>query len=372
MKNQTAAIHNRLAEIRTKRGIAAATLAKGAGISRQTIYAIEAGTYIPNTAVALRLAQALEVAVEDLFRLQAHAEPAGPIASIELLGSDDVAPGVPVQLCRVGRHTVGVPALATPWQLPAADAVFAGSTRVKTTVRMLCDEVPENRLLIAGCDPAMSILVRHAQRAEVDVILASTNSSQAVLMLKSGLVHIAGLHFGGDGVKEDNIAAVRSAFPSGGVALITFGIWEQGIVVASGNPKRIGSVSDLVGRGVTIVNRERGAGSRSLLDAELKKAHIDASRVRGYESLAAGHLTAAWQVYAGLVDCCIAPRAAASAFGLDFVSLTTERFDFAIRVEQLRSLTVERLLDVMSLALFRRELHLLGGHATGDTGQRLM
>src|SRR5215472_2976664 len=82
-------VRNRLAEVRQKRGIAAAELAKRAGVSRQTIYAMEAGDYIPNTAVALKLARVLEVAVEDLFLLEAA--PAEPPRTVEaeLIGPGD-------------------------------------------------------------------------------------------------------------------------------------------------------------------------------------------------------------------------------------------------------------------------------------------
>ena len=69
-------VRNQLASLRERRGISAAALAKAAGVTRQTIYAIEAGSYVPNTAVALRLARTLETAVEDLFALPAE-EPRG-------------------------------------------------------------------------------------------------------------------------------------------------------------------------------------------------------------------------------------------------------------------------------------------------------
>src|SRR5580700_6581117 len=96
-------IETNLAPLRRKRGLSAIALAATAGISRQTIYAIEAGTYVPNTAVALRLARALETTVEDLFALPDRATPPELRSerAVLLPGSGAVQPGHAVQLCRV-------------------------------------------------------------------------------------------------------------------------------------------------------------------------------------------------------------------------------------------------------------------------------
>src|SRR5579872_6338219 len=94
-----------LHQIREQRGVPAAELAKLTGVSRQTIYAIEAGDYVPNTALALHLAKILEVGVEDLFQLEAEPPPPPAPVSVDLLNEGHPAPkGQPVQLCRVGKR----------------------------------------------------------------------------------------------------------------------------------------------------------------------------------------------------------------------------------------------------------------------------
>ena len=102
-------IENHLSRIRQKRGYSAAALASKVGVSRQTIYAMEAESYVPNTLVALRLARVLEVPVEELFRLE-EASPLPPSPKeVDLLpGGQAVEPGLPVQLCRVDKRTMGV------------------------------------------------------------------------------------------------------------------------------------------------------------------------------------------------------------------------------------------------------------------------
>src|SRR3954466_13592323 len=112
----SADIENNLGRLRERRGIPAADLAKSAGVSRQTVYAIEAGSYVPNTALALKLARLLDAKVEDLFAL-AEEPPAPPVRTekVKLLpGSGRLAPGQPVQLCGVDRQTVASPPSPAP------------------------------------------------------------------------------------------------------------------------------------------------------------------------------------------------------------------------------------------------------------------
>ena len=79
------------------------------------------------------------------------------------------------------------------------------------------------------------------------------------------------------------------------------------------------------------MNREKGAGSRELLDQELRNAGINGTHVKGYDRIAHGHLPAALSVSLGEADCCVATRSAARAFGLGFIPLSTERYDLVIR-----------------------------------------
>jgi putative molybdopterin biosynthesis protein len=353
-------VRNRLAEIRRKRGVPASALAREAGVSRQTVYAMEAGDYVPNTAVALRLARALEVTVEELFRLDAETPEAPRTLKAELVGPGDVFAGSPVALCRVGRKLVAVPVFPTPLYLPLADGLLADPAR--STVHPLSEEQPETRVLVAGCDPSTSVLAQHLAKASVGLVAASVNSSAAVDLLRKRLVHVAGTHL-----------AEGTNRPVAGAAVFVFAGWEQGLIMARGNPKQIRSVEDLPQPGVRLTNREAGSGSRQLLDRRMKAAGVKAKLVAGYgDTPAPGHLAAAWRVYSGLSDCCVATRCAARAFGLDFLPLSSERYDLVVRREHLQLAAVERFLNTLSEASFRRELEGLCGYDTSETGRRLV
>ena len=370
-------IENNLAVLRHKRGIAAAHLAEMAGVSRQTIYAMEAGSYVPNTAVALKLARVLEVRVEELFSLPGDLPaPEFRLEQAALLpGQESPQEGQPVQLCRVDDRMIASAPSPVPWYFPASDAIVAAqpAQRGKTTLRVFDAERQfQNRVLIAGCDPAISVLARHVQSAGVELVLAHRNSSQALSLLKDRYVHVAGTHLREESSGESNLPAIARMFPRNAVAAISFAVWEEGIVTARGNPKGIRGVEDLARPDITIVNHEAGAGSRKLLDAHLKRLNMAPRSVHGYTAEASGHLPAAWRVQTGEADCCIATRGAARLFGLGFIPLVSERYDLAIRRRHLDLPGIQALLDVLSRSQFRRELDSLGGYDTTTAGQRML
>src|SRR5580704_12232261 len=97
-------IVNNLGAIRQERGLSAAAVAARIGVSRQTVYAIESRSYVPNTVLSLQLARLLEVSVEDLFSLPADAVRTEQVAMLD--GSEPVRSGQPVRLCRVGERLI--------------------------------------------------------------------------------------------------------------------------------------------------------------------------------------------------------------------------------------------------------------------------
>lgn len=372
-------VQNSLGQLRQKRGLSAVDLAAQIGVSRQTIYSMEAGTYVPNTIVALKLAQVFGVPVEEIFRIEEDHVAQGYVAfNVEILpGEPEVQPGQPVQLCQVAQRLVAACPQPFAWELPVADAILiesarAGKQKGKVTVQLLGEQKElAKRVMVAGCDPGISVLSRHVQRAGIELVIIHRNSSESLDLLKQGFVHVAGTHLWDEATGESNLPAVRKRFAKGTVAVIGFALWEEGIVLAHGNPKDIRTVADFARKDVTIVNREPGAGCRLLLDSHLNQVGIPAKSVRGYGQIALGHLPAAWHVLTGKADCCIATRAVSRVFGLDFIPLLKERYDLVIRKRDLNSHGIQVLLDTLGRSAFRRELEGLGGYDTRTAGDRV-
>jgi molybdate-binding protein/DNA-binding XRE family transcriptional regulator len=365
-------IQNNLAAVRKGRGISAADLAKKVNVTRQTIYAIEAGNYVPNTEVTLQLARILEVSVEELFSLPVDQREETVTVTAEYLGHALPANGQAVRVCRVGKNLVSVPVDARPYHLPEADAIVAvpSSRNQKTKLCLFSEEDSlRNKIVLAGCDPATSLLTRMVERLSgIEIVHAPASSQLALDWLKEGKVHIAGSHLQDPETSEFNIPFVRRQFSGRDMAVVTFAQWEEGFVVASGNPKNIHGAEDLHRKNVTLMNREAGSGSRSLLDTLMKKASLRAKDIRGYDRVTFGHLSAAHAVLAGEADCCIATRSAAQTFGLDFVPLRSEQYDFVLNRETLHLPAVEALVDALQRASLRRKLETLAGYDTSQTG----
>jgi len=352
--------------------VGASDLARRVGVSRQTIYAIEAETYVPNTEVALNLARELEVTVDELFSLHEGVQKSPASLATELLSAETPAKGQPVRICQIGTRWVSVPVSASPYYMPEADGIIqrAGRTNGRADLVVFAkEEAAQRRLVLAGCDPATGLLSRMVEKISgVEVVSAAASSKLALSWLSEGKVHIAGSHLEDPKTGEFNLPYIRKQFPGEDFSVVTFARWEEGLVIAAGNPKSVRKIEDLARKNLKFVNREPGSGSRGLLDKLLEKAGMDAQRVQGYERIAFGHLAAAYCVLSGDADVCLATRSAAQTFGLDFLPLRSERYDLVMRKRTAELPAVKAFLDVLQRATLRRKLEVLAGYDTSQTG----
>jgi molybdate-binding protein/DNA-binding XRE family transcriptional regulator len=345
-------------------------------VSRQTIYAIEAGTYVPNTEVALHLAQELEVSVDELFSLRSSAQPSPESITADILSDAPLVAGQPVRICQIGSRWVSVPVPNTPFFMPEADGIVRRGSRNTTgkTARadlmvFAKDEASQKRMLLAGCDPATSLVSNMVERISgIEIVSAAASSKLALTWLKEGKVHIAGSHLRDPESGEFNVPYVRQHFRGEELLMVTFAHWEEGFVVASGNPKEIRKAADIGRRGIRFVNREPGSGCRVLLDRLIREVGLPPAKVSGYGQVAFGHLPAAFRILSEAADVCIATRSAAQTFGLDFIPVQCARYDLVMRKSSADLPAVKAFLDVLQRATLRRKLEVLAGYDTSQTG----
>ena len=176
----------------------ASDLARRVNVSRQTIYAIEAGTYVPNTEVALNLARELEVTVDELFSLQEGSQKSPESLAAEVLSATSPAKGQPVRICQIGSRWVSVPVSASPYYMPEADGIIKRTGRTNGRADLVVfakEEAAQKRLVLAGCDPATGLLARMVEKISgVEIVSAAASSKLALTWLSEGKVHIAGSH----------------------------------------------------------------------------------------------------------------------------------------------------------------------------------
>jgi putative molybdopterin biosynthesis protein len=364
-------VHSRLKEFRRRQNLAAADLAAQCGVSRQTIYAIESGAFVPNTAVALKLARLLHTSVDELFSLEG--ESAWSEIDAALLANAPVHQGGLADVCTVNGNPVAIPKSPAPAYLPHADGFISSLSGKGARVAAFSGLAGESgRLVLAGCDPALPLLDRFLRRSGMEVVIVPCSSRRALDWLKQGRIHAAGSHLFDPKSGSYNLAIVKRLLPRANVRVVTFAAWDEGLLVTAGNPKGIRSIADLAAKGVTMINREIGSGSRDLLDRSLRELGIPPRNVAGYERIAPGHLPAAAAVAAGAADCCIAPRSAARCFDLMFIPLTTERFDLVFSRSSWNLPVTQAILDALNSSAFARQLQALAGYDSTSTGKILM
>ena len=233
---QSLEVQTNLARLRAKRGLGAAQLASEVGISRQTIYAIEAGTYVPNTLVSLKLARILETTVEDLFQLEPEREAIEEKdVEVFILGEPASLPkGQPLRLARVNDNLVAIAPDPASWGLQPTDAFFlspirGGKGNVNAKVRLIGNAWNNpGRIVLAGCDPSASLLAHTLERQGFEIIVAYENSSCAVDLLHEGLVHIAGTHMIGMVNDKSDLSTITKMFPRNALAILSFAMWKEG------------------------------------------------------------------------------------------------------------------------------------------------
>ena len=371
-----ATLRNELKRHRLDAGLSQQRLAGSAGISRQAYAALEAAKASPSTEVALRLARALSTKVDLLFSL---GDDPPEMTQADLIGdseeTEDANSDWPrrAQLFHVGRRLLARPvsgAAAARHALVDAEGVIlpvsSGCNRV-VVQPFDQDELEAPVVGMLGCDPAVALLEPGLRRYGVRLVWAEQGSYQALTGLARGEAHVAGCHLIDEDTGQYNAAWVRRLVPFA-CTLVTFAAWQQGLVLAAGNPKGIGGVQDLFAPGVSIVNRQVGSGSRSLLDRLLSRQGIPAEALAGYDREAPGHLAMARVVASGLADAGVGVQAAASAFGLGFLPLEDERYDLVIPNHLLDEPGVQALLSLLRQPGLHRRVEALEGYDASGMG----
>src|SRR5947209_14110033 len=244
-----------------------------------------------------------------------------------------------------------------------AEGVHAG-TEVEVEVLRSMDEVRKTIVAIGSHDLALDLLSNALARRTPGASLASANvgSLGGLLALARGEAHLAGSHLLDEATGEYNVSYIRRHLASRPVVLVHLAGRVQGLIVPPGNPKGISTLEDLARADVLFVNRQRGSGTRVLLDYELKKRNLDPNLVKGYEREEYTHLAVAADVASGAADVGLGILAAARALGLDFLPLFNEQYQLVIPREHYQAPVLAPLLGVIRDPTFHAEVHALGGY----------
>ena len=253
---------------------------------------------------------------------------------------------------------------------PEIQGIDEGASVQVELLRSL-NQIRRTIMAIGSHDLALDILATFLARAYPGMSLSSAHvgSMGGLMAMRRGEAHIAGTHLIHEETGEYNVPYVERLLDAENYALVNLVHREQGFIVLPGNPKNIAGFGDLAREGVVLVNRQRGAGTRVLLDMELGRLGIDPYAVKGYSHEEYTHMGVAASVANGAADVGLGIRSAAVALGLDFVPVSTEQYDLLTTREFLESEMMNALLAVIRSDEFKRAVLAMGGYDLSDTGK---
>jgi len=238
--------------------------------------------------------------------------------------------------------------------------------------RRQTEDLPEpgpGLVVMGSHDLALDLLGAHLRRRSgFGMTSTHTGSLGGLIVLARGEAHVAGCHLLDEESGEYNVPFVRRVLTGVPVRVVTLVGRSQGLLVPRGNPKGIGRLADLLRDDVTFINRQRGSGTRVLLDFLFRQAGLDSRLLRGYDVEVDTHTAVAAAVASGQADAGLGILAAARALELDFVPLRDERYDLVVPHAARNLPQVKALDDVLGSAEFRDSVREMGGYDTSQTG----
>jgi putative molybdopterin biosynthesis protein len=296
------------------------------------------------------------------------------------IGMDD---WVRVRLGRVGGDIVATPlprGAGVLTSLVRADGLLVvpagleghhAGEQVQVQLLRGLGEIGRTIVAIGSHDLVLDVAASALRADDPLITLAGSNvgSLGGLVALRDGLCHLAGSHLLDPATGEYTLPYVEKILGTEDVAVVRLVHRDQGLIVAPGNPRGLSGIDDLTD--VRYVNRQRGAGTRVLLDHELAKRGIDPTQIDGYTREEHTHLAVAAAIAAGRADAGLGILAAARAFGLDFVPVAREPYDLVLRASTVDDPLLAPLWELLARPAFRAEVEALGGYSCAETGQRI-
>jgi putative molybdopterin biosynthesis protein len=294
------------------------------------------------------------------------------------------------EFLRVKVGKVGERFFATP--LPRGSGLITSLTRADGIIRIPpfsegldenqevevellkpAEEILNTVVMVGSHDLTIDLLANLLGRNFPPLFLSSQNvgSLGGILAVKNGICHMAGSHLLDPETGQYNFPYIRTYLSGIGVKVIHLVLREQGLMVQKGNPKRILGVEGLLSKEVSFINRQKGSGTRILLDHILKTQGLAPLQIRGYEKEEYTHMAVASTVASGIADAGLGILPAAKALQLDFIPIGTERYDLIIPTAYFGNEKIQRVLETIRSQDFKKMVLAMGGYDVSRTGEEL-
>jgi putative molybdopterin biosynthesis protein len=229
-------------------------------------------------------------------------------------------------------------------------------------------EIEQTIFCIGSHDISLDVMAQFLALQNRRLVSANVGSLGGLVALRRGECHLAGSHLLDPKTGDFNLSYIPEYLPGISVKVIALVGRKQGLLVRRGNPKQIDGLEDLSRPDITFINRQRGAGTRILLDYQLGLKGIAASAIRGYNLEEYTHLAVAAAVASGRADTGLGIAASAQALELDFIPLFMERYDLIVPEAHYKSELFEPLRRILCDPVFRQQVGNMPGYDTSPMG----
>lgn len=229
-----------------------------------------------------------------------------------------------------------------------------------------------SQFIICGQDIILDILSRYLEihTSGIHNLRSFQGSYNSLYSLYQGKATIATAHMWDFKTGLYNLPFVEKMLPGVPCILINLAHINVGYYVAKGNPKNILSWDDLRRDDIVIINREKGSGTRILLDGRIQEMKISHNSIKGYERECLAHIVVASAIARGEADFGIgSEKSSYQVKDIDFIPLQKEQYDLVIKKEDLNLPSVKAVLDILRSEEFKSELSSLGGYDVSQLGQ---
>jgi len=229
---------------------------------------------------------------------------------------------------------------------------------------------PGNISIVGSDDLALSLLINHLKQKHPEVItqVSCAGSLGGLIALQQGVADLAGIHLLDEETGEYNYPYVKHILPGVKLAIVHLAYRAQGFILPRGNPKHLKGLEDLSRSDIIVVNRQKGSGTRVLLDLKLRELGIQHDEIQGYHNEQDTHLAVANAIAEGKADVGLGIEAAALSCNLDFIPLFRERYDLIMPTEKYKSKPISYLVEMVKSQGFKKAVTEIGGYDTSETG----
>jgi putative molybdopterin biosynthesis protein len=253
--------------------------------------------------------------------------------------------------------------------VPRGTQGYPAEAQVEVHLYRSLQELEQTIFAIGSHDVCLDLLAQFLAVKGMRLVSANVGSQGGLVALKRNEAHLAGSHLLDPTTGIYNIASIKRYLAGISVKVIGFVGRKQGLMVLKGNPKGITSLHDLVRPDINFVNRQRGAGTRVLLDYKLSQLGIAPEQMHGYNHEEFTHLAVAASISSGRADCGLGIAAAAQALNLDFIPLFDEQYDLVVPEEYFSSKLLTPVWEILANPEFQMAVSALPGYDVSKMGK---